>query len=138
MTVGKQPLNVNSTPLTITGLNPNWTVGYLEPKTKAYRPVGVAANGTAYVQVPTTQVGLEVVVGNVVTCDHAELRLFATQDTDSEGVITGAWTIDVHNPTTKAVETVITPTAGFDQVMSATAQKINVPAGTTVRLRNDK
>ncbi len=93
-----QTLKVNSTPITVTGLNPNWTAGYFGPKTGLYCPLGVAANGTGYAQVDAARPDIEVVVGNVLTCDQPELRILAAQDTDAEGRITGTWTIDVHNP----------------------------------------
>ena len=126
-TIGKQPLKVNNTPFTVTGLNPNWPVGYFEPKTGLYRPLGVAANGTGYAQVDAARPDIEVVVGNVVTCDQPDARILATQNTDADGKATGKWHVDVFNPTEKAMDLNLTVDPAFSLIKSRTT-KVTVPA----------
>jgi hypothetical protein len=124
--VGRQPLKVNSTPLTVRGLNPNWTAGYYEPQAKLYRPLGVAANGMAYAQVDAARSDVEVVLGNVVTCDRPELRILVTQDTDADGKATGTWRVDLFNPTDKAFEANLAVDPAFSLIQTR-AVKAAVP-----------
>lgn len=126
-TVGRQPLKVNSTPFTVTGINPNWTVGYFEPKTGLYRPVGVTKAGTAYAQVDAARPDTEVVLGNLVTCDQPELRILATQNTDADGKPTGTWRLDLFNPTDKPMDAALAIDPAFSLV-KARALKATVPA----------
>jgi hypothetical protein len=133
-TVGRQPLKVNSTPFTITGVNPRWTVGYFEPRTGLYRPLGVAADGTAYAQVDAARRDLEVVVGNVVTCDQPELRLFAVQDTDADGKATGRWTITAHNPTPQQLDVAFAVSPAFSLIKTRQHRAV-IAGGTTITFR---
>jgi hypothetical protein len=127
-THGKQPLKVNSTPITVTGLNPNWTAGYFEPQTGLYRPIGVATNGTGYAQVDAARSNVEVVIGNVVTCDQPQLRILVTQNTDADGQPTGRWRIEVFNPTDRPVEAKLAVDPAFSLIMNRAATTA-VPRG---------
>jgi hypothetical protein len=126
-TVGRQPLRVNSTPFAVTGINPNWTAGYFEPKTGLYRPIGVTVTGTAYAQVDAARPGTEVVIGNLVTCDQPELRVLATQNTDTDGKPTGTWRVDLFNPTDQTMDAALAIDPAFSLV-KARALKVTIPA----------
>lgn len=130
--LGKQPLKVNSTPLTVSGFNPNWTAGYFEPKTGLYRPLGVAANGIGYAQMDASRSDLEVVLGNVVTCNQPEVRIFAVQDTDADGKATGKWTVMAHNPTDKALEADFAVSPAFS-LIKARGHQAAIPKGSSVQ-----
>jgi hypothetical protein len=126
-TVGRQPLKVNSTPFAVTGINPNWTAGYFEPQTGLYRPVGVTKAGTAYAQVDVARPGMEVVLGNLVTCNQPELRILATQTTDADGKPTGKWRLDLLNPTDKPMDVNLAVDPAFSLVKTR-ALKASIPA----------
>ncbi|MEI6424358.1 MAG: hypothetical protein WCP55_19230, partial [Lentisphaerota bacterium] len=126
--IAAQPLKVNSTPFTVKGVNSNWTCGYFEPKSGLFRQLG-SENGVVYAQIDASQKNLEFVIGNVVTCEQPELRIFATQVTDAEGKATGKWRLDLLNPSDKAVTATLKPGVGFEALLSAKPQTVSVPAG---------
>ncbi len=131
--VGCNPLHVNSTPLEVRGVNANWTCGYFEPATGNYRPLG-AVNGTTYAQLDAARKDVELVIGNVVTCDQPELRIAVTQETDAEGKATGQWHIELHNPLPdKALDANLTIDPAFSLIKTRAA-KASVPAGGQVVL----
>lgn len=128
-----QPLKVNSTPFTVKGVNSNWTCIYFEPKSGLVRQLG-SANGVVYAQTDASQKNLEFVIGNIVTCDQPELRVFATQVTDAEGNASGKWRLDLLNPSDKAVTATLRPNAGFEGLLSAKPETVTVPAGSTMAI----
>jgi hypothetical protein len=129
----RQPLKVNSTPLTIQGIHPHWTCGYFEPETGLYRPIGVTAQGVAYAQIDATRQNLKLVIGNVVTADHPDLRLLVTQITDRDGKPSGKWRVEAHNPTAQAITATLRVSDVFSLIRTRQNQ-VNIPAGTTVTL----
>ena len=129
--IAKQPLRVNSTPLEVRGVNSNWTCGYYEPKTGLYRPLG-SANGITYAQVYAAAANVELVIGNVVTCNQPEVRLSVVQQTDAEGKPTGGWDVEAHNPTDTALQTSFAVPAAFS-LMKQRSHTALLPAGETVK-----
>jgi hypothetical protein len=131
--IGVQPLKVNSTPFTVKGVNSNWTCGYFEPKSGLFRQLG-SANGIVYAQTDASVKNIEIVVGNLVTCDQPELRIFATQVTDPEGKATGKWRLDLLNPTDRAMNVKLAIDPAFSLIKARTA-KASVPAKGNVALK---
>ena len=128
--VGKQPLTVNSTPLIVRGVSSNWTCGYYEPTSGLYRPIG-SADGVTYAQVATSAGELDLVLGNVVTCDQPEVRINVVQMTDPDGEPTGQWLVDAHNPTRKTLTVAFTVPKAFGCIKTR-SHKASVPAGASV------
>ncbi len=126
-TISRQPLKVNSTPFIVTGINPNWTAGYFEPKNGNYRPVGVTTAGVAYAQVDAARQDIEVVIGNLITCDQPDLRILATQYTDAEGKPTGKWRVELLNPADKPMDVALAVNPAFSLIKNRTL-KATVPA----------
>jgi hypothetical protein len=131
LTVNPNPLAVNSSPFIIEGVSDNWTCGLLELNTGRFRPVGTV-QGTAYVQVAASSQNLELVVGNVLVADNADIRITATQNTDRDGRPTGEWLVEVHNPTAVTITTTLKPGTGFESLFNTASRSVSVPAGSSV------
>jgi hypothetical protein len=101
-------------PLRISGLHPRWSAGVLlvegytagryGPGRNRYRSAGLDAEGRAYATLfahlaPRT----EVVVGHPVVCDRRELFVEVTRLDDEPAP--GRWSVTVHNPTERSIET---------------------------------
>ena len=71
--------------------------------------------------------GMEVVLGNLVTCNQPELRILATQTTDADGKPTGKWRLDLFNPTDKPMDVNLAVDPAFSLVKTR-ALKASIPA----------
>ena len=131
MVLTRQPLKVNSTPLQVRGVNSNWTCCYFEPKTGLYRPIG-SAQGLTYAQVDASRTNIEVVIGNLITCNQPEVRISIVPQTDRDGKPTGVWDAEAHNPTTQALQTEFAVPAAFSLIKQRTHSAL-LPAGETVK-----
>jgi len=67
-------------------------------------------------------------IGNLVTCDRADLFLTFHRDHRTKRA-----SVDVHNPTNAATKTVLKPASGFD-LLGDFSRPIDVPPGRTVSL----
>ena len=130
--ISRQPLRVNSTPLEIRGVNTNWTCGYFEPTSGAYRPLG-AAHGSTYAQIEASRKDVGAVIGNVVTCDQPDVRIAVTQQTDADGHPTGQWRVDAHNPTLKDLSVTFTVPSAFSLIHTRNTTAA-IAAGSSVQL----
>ncbi len=126
--INKTPFKTNSVPLIVKRINSNWTCGYFEPMSGLYRTIG-SADGVAYAQVDASRENIDAVVGNVVTCDHPELRILATRDTDAEGKPTGTWRLELLNPSATPIETTLFIDPAFSLIKSRTAKASIAPKG---------
>ena len=84
-----------------------------------------------YAQVATSAGELDLVVGNVVTCNHPEVRINVVQMTDPGGKPTGEWLVDAHNPTRKALAVAFTVPKAFGCI-TARSHKASITAGASV------
>lgn len=98
VTVPEVLFPIYSMPIAVSGLNPNWTVHYFEPKTKLHRPVAVSEEGVARVQFDRRKKDVTVWVGHPVVCDPPGIRF----DVIDRGE--GRTIIEANNPTDKAME----------------------------------
>jgi hypothetical protein len=97
VTIPEVAFPINSMPVAVSGLNPNWTVYYCEPKENLRRPVAVDEQGVARVQYDRRKKDVTIWVGHPVVCDKPEIRF----DLIDRGE--GRWIIEANNPTDKAV-----------------------------------
>ena len=88
---------------------------------------GSAIGFPAYAQVDASRPDVEVVVGNVVTCDQPDARILVTQNTDADGKATGTWRLDLLNLTDKAMDVALAIDPAFSLIKTRTA-KASVPA----------
>jgi hypothetical protein len=93
-------------PVMVAGLQDRWTAVHLDRITGHWRPLGVA-NGIAYAVLDPAASPQQFFLGHPVVCDRPELTLQLTQ--------TGArkWTLEVHNPTPRAIPTVVSSEPEF-------------------------
>jgi hypothetical protein len=92
-------------PVTVAGLNPNWSVGVLTKK-QTYFPLGFDPDGLVWTQIdPVTEAG-RVFVGHAVIGTNPDLILRVLPRTD------GSWTVLAHNPTDKVITAKISGVVG--------------------------
>lgn len=94
-------------PVTVSNLNPNWTVALLDRVRRRWRPLGLLEE-TAYAVLDTTEDDKDVFIGHPVVADDPDLVLNLVQTGDREGIL------EIHNPTGRAVETGIRWTPAWE------------------------
>ncbi len=129
----RNPLNVNSTPIIVDGVESGWTCVLLETGSGLVRPVG-SSGGRAFAQVDALEDGLEVAIGNLIRCDKPELCVSASQNTTPEGKADGSWTIDVHNPTDAPLKTTLRVAAPFQAMFKEREKAVELPARSSAQL----
>ena len=127
-------------PVRISGLNPNWSAGWLQRKgfstgfyhdgTNAWCPAGFDLDGRAYAAIfPDTAPETQMVIGHPVVCDQQELFLEAiprpAKKGDSKSYL---WHIAVNNPTDQPITTVLKQAIDVPG-LDLPETKITVPAG---------
>ncbi|MBU4211945.1 MAG: hypothetical protein KKD33_05110, partial [Verrucomicrobia bacterium] len=121
--IGKADLPV-LLPVDVTGLNDRWEAFRYDRRTKIMRPVPVC-EGVGYASVDISA-GADIVMGHPVTCTVPELRLYVFQTGDK-------WSVTVHNPTDKAIETTLTGSPEFPGVAGVT-KPVSVPAKSSISI----
>jgi len=111
-------------PLVIENLNDQWTAVLYERNNKRYRPIGMLAD-RAYVQLGVGTEDPLLFIGHPFTLDKPELWLSVVQTNAKE------LTIQVHNPTDRALCSVVQRSRFFDMVLCDDFE-VTVPAGQTV------
>jgi hypothetical protein len=115
---------ISALPITVNGLNENWSVLLYDRKLKKARPLGVFENKTwATVIVDGIR---DIFIGNPVIADNQDLYLQLTQSGEK------SWLLEVHNPTDKPIETTISGNKLFEPLKDLKLEKITVPAGSSV------
>jgi hypothetical protein len=115
--IGKADLPV-LLPIEATGLNDRWEAFRFDRRTKIMRPVPVC-EGVGYASVDIGE-GADIVIGHPVTSTAPELRLNVFQTGNQ-------WSIVVHNPTDKPIETTLMGNPEFPGVAGMT-KAVLVPA----------
>lgn len=121
--IGKANLPV-LLPVEVSGLNDRWEAFRYDRQTKIMRPVPVCA-GVGYASVDIA-VGADIVIGHPVASKAPELRLNIFQIGDK-------WSVIVHNPTDKTIETTLTGSPEFPGVAGMT-KTVSVPAKSSVSI----
>jgi hypothetical protein len=88
------------------------------------RPVPVCA-GVGYASVDIAG-GADIIIGHPVTCTIPELRLHVFQTGDK-------WSVTVHNPTDKAIETMLTGSSEFPGT-AGLSKSVSVPARSSLSI----
>ncbi|MBU4212166.1 MAG: hypothetical protein KKD33_06245, partial [Verrucomicrobia bacterium] len=121
--IGKADLPV-LLPVEVAGLNDRWEAFRYDRRTKIMRPVPVC-EGVGYACVDISA-GADIVMGHPVTCKAPELRLNVFQTGDK-------WSVTVHNPTDKAMETTLAGSPEFPGVAGVT-KPVSVPAKSSISI----
>jgi hypothetical protein len=108
----------------VNGLNPNWTVLYVDRANSRWRPIGSAENMACVVLDPSSA-DQSFFIGHPVTCDQPEVKLLLTQ------VAENAWQLEVHNPTDKEVRTQLAFPREFTP-LSSTVPSVTLKPGSSV------
>ena len=87
--------------------------------------------GVGYLQLDLEAGDRDIFIGNLITCDRADLFLTFHRDRRTKRA-----SVDVHNPTDAAAKTVLKPAGGFD-LLGSFSRTLDVPPGSTVSLALD-
>jgi hypothetical protein len=115
--IGKADLPV-LLPIEVAGLNERWEAFRYDRRTRISRPVPVC-DGVGYASVDISA-GADLVIGHPVNSMAPELRLNIFQTGNQ-------WSVVVHNPTDKPIETTLTGNPEFPAVAGMT-KTVLVPA----------
>ena len=115
----------NDLPLLVRGVVENWDAGMLDRDTGELRRCGVF-EGTAYLTLDINQKPRRIVVGNLLTCDHPQVKLSLLQDQDG-------WRIEAHNPTEQNVQTTVQVAAWLKGLVPPVKAAVRLRAGETWR-----
>jgi len=113
-----------SLPVVVENLNDRWTSVLYDRGAKKLRPLGMHDN-SAYCHRPPPERGGRIFVGHPFTLDHPELWLSVVQTRERE------LTVQIHNPTARAVTTQVSRSPFFDFV-TCKGFGVEVQAGATV------
>ncbi|MCG2659199.1 MAG: hypothetical protein L6437_03005, partial [Kiritimatiellae bacterium] len=111
-------------PIEVSGLNDRWEAFRYDRQTKIMRPVPVC-EGVGYASVDIAG-GADIVIGHPVTSKAPELRLNVFQTGDK-------WSVIVHNPTDKPIETTLTCSPEFPCVAGMT-KTVSAPARSSLSI----
>lgn len=96
-------------PLTVSGLNANWSTILYDRNRRKWRPVGTL-DGTGYATLDTEPGDSSVYIGPAATASHAQLVLSFVQTGADE------FRLEVHNPTAVAIAAHVRPSPYVDLV----------------------
>ncbi len=108
-------------PVRVYGLNPNWSTAVYDRQRRELIPFGLM-DGVGYTTLDLDRGPADVYVGNLVTCDQSELRLWVVEEGADRVKVTA------QNPTGKAITTTVMSGAGYNRVPAFT-RAVTVPAG---------
>ena len=117
---------VSRLPIRIYGLNPNWSAAVYDRQRKELIPFGFA-DEVGYASVNTRRGDSDVYMGNLVTCDNPDLRLWVVEEGPSRIKVTA------HNPTDNEIKATIKRGLGYERVPMFKRQ-VTVPPGNSVDL----
>ena len=119
---------VSALPITVSGLNENWSAFLLDRHLKQARPLGMF-EGKAWATVVLNG-EKNLFIGHPLVCDQAQLVLQVTQVGDTR------WKIEVHNPMDRPLTTTLTLNPFFDPWNKKTISEepLVLPAGRSVIL----
>ncbi|MBI4023913.1 MAG: hypothetical protein HY360_02970 [Verrucomicrobia bacterium] len=119
--ISQAKLPLTRLPIRIYGLNPHWSAAVYDRKRRELVPFGFT-DGVGYASVDTRRGESDVYIGNLVACDHPELRLWVVEEGPT------MITITAHNPTDKPITTTVKRGVSYERI--PTFQKsITVPPG---------
>lgn len=130
--IKRAALDTNSQPVVVNGISNDASCYLYDLNKKRMRPVGVW-DGKAFVQIPGSAKNVSLVIGNPFLADQPGILLDAVPLTGPEGDMTGKWTIDLHNPTSKELQVTVSSQKVFDTVPQR-SEKIVIPARASKRL----
>jgi hypothetical protein len=114
-----------SLPISVSGLNANWPVFFVDRANARWRPLGLlAGTATAYAVLDTTAQDWHCFLGHPVTASHPDIVLNLAQIGDAE------WALEVHNPTDNAITATIAPSPYFT-LLDWTGEDMTLAAGTS-------
>ncbi|MBM4044864.1 MAG: hypothetical protein FJ279_07110 [Planctomycetes bacterium] len=105
-------------------LCPNWDAGVFDLKTKQLRRFGTL-EGRGYFTLDG-RAARHFAAGNLIVCDHREVRLHLTRNADG-------WVVVAHNPTDTALETTVA-VPDWLALLPAASRKVALPPGGTVTI----
>ena len=106
LTVPAVVFPLNSLPIMVSGLNPDWTAYYCEPGDAVRRrPIAVSPDGEARVQFDRRKKNVNLWVGHPVVCSHREVRF------DLIDLGDGQFLIEANNVSDRAVTATFRPGA---------------------------
>ena len=111
-------------PVEVGGLNDRWEAFRYDRRTKIMRPVPVC-EGVGYASVDLSD-GADIVIGHPVISTAPELRLNIFQTGNQ-------WSVVVHNPTDKPIETTLTGSPEFPAV-ARLAKTVSIPAMSSISI----
>jgi hypothetical protein len=129
-TVTPAPLP-NDLPLLVRGVTENWDAGMLDLDTVGAEPCARLRRcgvfeGAAYLTLDINKAPRHIVVGNLLTCDHPQVKLSLLQDKDG-------WRIEAHNPTEQAVQTTVQVAAWLKGLVPPVKAAVRLRPGETWR-----
>lgn len=117
---------ISSLPITVSGLNDNWSCYLYDRTLKKARPIGVfESKGWATVLLKDN---LNLFLGHPVTAADARLFIQVAQTGENR------WRVEIHNPTTAPITTTILKNPYFDPLRTVqfSTEKVTVPAGSSI------
>ncbi|MHB9026506.1 MAG: hypothetical protein ACYC7E_20415 [Armatimonadota bacterium] len=125
-------------PISVSGLNQNWPVFFVDRTGARWRPLGLhAPTNTAYAVLDTVAQDWLCFLGHPLTASNPDLVLNLAQIGDAE------WALEVHNPTGSAITATIAPSpyftlldwAGEEMTLAAGASRVlQLQSATAVKM----
>lgn len=114
-------------PIRVYGLNPHWSAAVWDRARRTLEPFG-QGDGVGYASVDLDRGPADVYIGNLVTCDAPELRLWVVEEGEDRVRVVA------QNPTDQPLTTTVRSGQGYDRV-PAFARPLTVPPGDQVSFR---
>ncbi len=120
---------ISSLPIMVSGLNDNWTSFLFDRTLKKARPIGMLEDKTWARLLLHGK--LNVFAGHPISCDQEEVILTLVQSDES------SWLLELHNPTDKAIKTILKKNPFFDPLKDKLIQiePIDLPAGQSITIK---
>lgn len=115
---------ISSLPIEVFGVNPNVSCYLYDRAIGKARPIG-QAEGVAYATL-AVHGDVDVFIGQPVTASNPALTVQLTQTGDT------AWSVEVHNPTSKAIKASMSVNRLFDPLRGMRLDDVTVAAGASV------
>jgi hypothetical protein len=112
-------------PIAVTNLNDKWSTYFYDGAPDRIRPLGMLES-TAWATVIVA--GRDVFAGHPVTADNAELAIQSTQAGPD------TWSVEIHNPTDKAIDATVSLNPFFPPFKGKKALgRMTIPAGASIQ-----